>query len=204
MNTCNDVGCPEAGAVDCDVGSWGGWTSCYLPSGTCGLGNQNRTRKEISEAQNNGEKCAKLRIIELAQTVNCIVACIIPGDCEVGPWGSWTSCSASCGRGTEERTRKNEADTGDLGAQCPLTESRHCCTTCDNMTCPKTEVVILTRKEAGNPINYFDAKTFREYEAGFASRGELWLGLKKSTNSPPMEITAFTSHSRISTTGPIG
>ena len=36
-------------------------------------------RKEIREAQNNGEKCTNLRIIELAETLNCNIACNTPG-----------------------------------------------------------------------------------------------------------------------------
>jgi len=39
-------------------------------------------------------------------------------------------------------------------------------------------VVVLRRREVGNPIDYFD-KTFAEYKAGFASKGESWLGLEK-------------------------
>ena len=36
-------------------------------------------RKEIREAQNNGEKCTNLRIIELAESLNCNIACNTPG-----------------------------------------------------------------------------------------------------------------------------
>merc|ERR1712037_367354 len=39
-------------------------------------------------------------------------------------------------------------------------------------------VVVLRRKQVGNPRGYFD-KTFTEYKEGFESRGELWLGLEK-------------------------
>jgi len=67
-------------SVDCDVGPWGAWTSCYLPPGTCGVGEKNRTRNTIANATNNGEKCAKLRLIELAQTLACYVACNTPVD----------------------------------------------------------------------------------------------------------------------------
>ena len=36
-------------------------------------------RNTIANATNNGEKCAKLRLIELAQTLACYVACNTPG-----------------------------------------------------------------------------------------------------------------------------
>jgi len=39
-------------------------------------------------------------------------------------------------------------------------------------------VVILSRKDVGNPVDYFD-KNFEEYKRGFESVGELWLGLEK-------------------------
>merc|ERR1711872_423537 len=51
---------------DCDVGPWERWTSRYLPPGTCGIGSKNRTRKKRVDAKYKGEKCAELRIIELA------------------------------------------------------------------------------------------------------------------------------------------
>jgi len=38
-------------------------------------------------------------------------------------------------------------------------------------------VVILRRKQVGNPKGFFD-KNFDDYRAGFESRGELWLGLE--------------------------
>merc|ERR1719495_2366571 len=39
--------------VDCDVGPWGEWTSCYLPPDTCGVGSKNRSREQIEEAQHH-------------------------------------------------------------------------------------------------------------------------------------------------------
>ena len=33
----------------------------------------------LSEAQNNGRKCAKVRLIEVAETLNCQVACNTTG-----------------------------------------------------------------------------------------------------------------------------
>merc|ERR1719192_3070954 len=56
----------------------------------------------------------------------------------------------------------------------PLAETNNC----NDVKCPTGDVVILNRKEVGNPIDYFN-KNFAEYEAGFEAKGELWLGLKK-------------------------
>merc|ERR1712192_91615 len=39
-------------------------------------------------------------------------------------------------------------------------------------------MVILSRKDVGNPVDYFD-KNFEEYKAGFESGGEFWLGLEQ-------------------------
>ena len=36
-------------------------------------------RENVADAKGNGEKCARLRIIEMAETINCNVACNIPG-----------------------------------------------------------------------------------------------------------------------------
>merc|ERR1711874_203856 len=63
-------------------------TSCYLPPDRCGIGRTNRTRDKLADAQNKGEKCAKSRIIELAETISCNVDCTTPVDCKVGTWGS--------------------------------------------------------------------------------------------------------------------
>ena len=40
-------------------------------------------REIIADATNNGEQCAKLRIIELAETDVCHVVCSPPGKSEI-------------------------------------------------------------------------------------------------------------------------
>merc|ERR1712126_474047 len=155
-----------------------GWTSCYLPPRTCGIGSKNRTREKRADATHKGEKCAELRIIEVTEHLNCEVPCT-PVDCEVGPWGNWSSCSVTCDEGTKERTREKIADAVNGGVEClaersliSLTEQ----TVCKDEDCPGEEM--LVRKQVGNPAEYFN-KNFADYEAGFSSRGEMWLGLRK-------------------------
>merc|ERR1719153_88590 len=164
-------------SVDCDVGPWGQWTSCYLPPDMCGVGSKNRSREEIEEAQYHGEKCAKTRIIELMESQACNVECKSPVDCKVGPWEEWSSCSVTCGGGTRDRAREKLADAAHNGEMCSstriisLTEQD----TCNEQPC---EIVVLRRKEVGNVANYFE-KSFEEYKNGFESKGEMWIGLKK-------------------------
>jgi len=164
-------------SVDCDVGPWGQWTSCYLPPDMCGVGSKNRSREEIEEAQYQGEKCAKTRIIELMESQACNVECKSPVDCKVGPWEEWSSCSVTCGEGTRDRAREKLADAAHNGEMCSstriisLTEQD----TCNDQPC---EIVVLRRKEVGNVADYFE-KSFEEYKNGFQSKGEIWIGLKK-------------------------
>merc|ERR1719163_2688581 len=56
-------------------------------------------------------------------------------DCEVSQWTEWSKCSASCGGGSQSRTRKILQHPSKFGQQCPeLSESQDCnthkCTGC--------------------------------------------------------------------------
>jgi len=113
-------------------------------------------RKLLAEATKGGEKCAKLRIIELAETINCNLACNLPVDCEVGEWGSWTSCSSTCGGGTKERERLKIADAKANGTKCvstrmiPLTETN----SCNSVHCPSVRPTSGVVSSPNHPSPY--------------------------------------------------
>merc|ERR1711971_506464 len=51
-------------------------------------------------------------------------------------------------------------------------------TTTTTITTKPERLVMLRRKEVGNPRDFF-AKSFTEYREGFKSHGESWIGLEK-------------------------
>jgi len=91
-------------------------------------------------------------------------------DCVMGGWSDWSSCSQTCGDGIAARSREVVEQPLNDGLACPdLRETRSC-------NIEPCTVVILVRKQTGNPSDYFD-KTFQQYQDGFSSEGESWIGL---------------------------
>jgi len=152
--------------VDCDVGPWGEWTSCYLPPDMCGVGSKDRSREQIAEAQHHGEKCAKPRIIELMESQACNVECKSPVDCKVGPWEEWSSCSVTCGEGTRDRAREKLADAAHNGEMCSSTRiiSLKEQDTCNEQPCEIGQMVSCGNHQAAScadcPQNGFGASYF--------------------------------------------
>ena len=118
--SCNEQPCP----VDCQVSSWGDWSSCDKE---CGGGTKTRTRTVTRESAHGGQTCPTLTESGSCNTQPC------PVDCQVSGWGEWTNCSTSCGGGTKTRTRTVTRESAHGGQTCPtLTESG----SCNTQTCP--------------------------------------------------------------------
>jgi hypothetical protein len=117
---CNAQSCP----VDCIVSEWSGFSTCTL---SCGGGTQTATRTVITTNNDKGVDCPLL-----SQTQECgITAC--PVDCKLSAWTGWSSCSETCGAGTQWRMRKIDIAASSGGQQC---SDRFELQACDDGVCP--------------------------------------------------------------------
>eukprot|EP00922_Rhytidocystis_sp_ex-Travisia-forbesii_P067222 GHVS01099978.1.p1 GENE.GHVS01099978.1~~GHVS01099978.1.p1 ORF type:complete len:3586 (-),score=566.23 GHVS01099978.1:255-11012(-) len=108
--------------ADCVQTDWSDWSECSV---TCGgrnrPGQQKRTRRIRSHPKNGGKPCDKT-----IDTKECYRD-LCPLDCVVSEWSEWGDCSATCGEGTNMRTRTVLKDPDVNGAKCPpTTQSRRC------------------------------------------------------------------------------
>ncbi len=99
--------------AQCQVSEWGPFSDCS-EKGWCG-GTKTRTRSILV----GGANCPAL-----TETVACQVC---PVHCQTTEWSTWSPCSATCGGGTQTRTRTITVQPANGGVACPsLTESRQC------------------------------------------------------------------------------
>nr|XP_034327535.1 uncharacterized protein LOC105323126 [Crassostrea gigas] len=91
---CYTQSCP----IDGGFSNWGSWGTCSV---TCGGGTQVRTRSCSNPApQYGGANCAG----SPSQNKTCNTnVCIIDG--AWSQWGSWSTCSVTCGGGKQSRSR---------------------------------------------------------------------------------------------------
>eukprot|EP01006_Ploeotia_vitrea_P028505 TRINITY_DN61182_c0_g1_i2.p1 TRINITY_DN61182_c0_g1~~TRINITY_DN61182_c0_g1_i2.p1 ORF type:complete len:763 (-),score=91.44 TRINITY_DN61182_c0_g1_i2:106-2394(-) len=105
--------------------TWGSWATCTV---TCGGGTQTRTRTCTNPTPANGGNECQLtaggRGTTEQQQQNCNQgACPTTAvDGGWGAWGAYGACSATCGGGTQTRTRQcNNPTPSNGGANCALT-----------------------------------------------------------------------------------
>mmetsp|Transcript_9563 Transcript_9563/g.17110 ORF Transcript_9563/g.17110 Transcript_9563/m.17110 type:complete len:1334 (+) Transcript_9563:115-4116(+) len=107
---CTDLpACPP----ECAWGEWTDWTRC---SATCGNGVIKRSRKQIPQQRKGGSVCTAEGVAEQP----CLIASCPAGptDCKLEDWSSWSACSATCGNGTESRSRGVAQDMLNGGKDC--------------------------------------------------------------------------------------
>ncbi|CAF5216381.1 unnamed protein product, partial [Rotaria magnacalcarata] len=116
-------------------GTWGSWTIWAPCSGTCGNGTRSRFRN-CSGEYNGGNPCVGSTL--QYDTCNTNVTC--PTD---GGWSSYTTfgpCSATCGNGTQVRTRNCNSPVPSFGgSQCVgnSKDTQRCLT---NISCPSMQI----------------------------------------------------------------
>jgi len=114
IETCNTQDCP----VDCEVSEWTEWSTCDKG---CGGGKKTRTRTITRQPANGGAQCPVLIDEKECNTHGC------PQDCVQGEWSPWSTCSASCGCGTQQRTRTTLIPAANGGKPCEsCTEFQPC------------------------------------------------------------------------------
>uniref|UniRef100_F6T9P3 Spondin-like TSP1 domain-containing protein n=2 Tax=Ciona intestinalis TaxID=7719 RepID=F6T9P3_CIOIN len=118
--SCNNNNCP----IDCKVGPWSTFGPC---SASCGGGTKKRTRTVTTPAQHGGQACPALSDTQSCNNNNC------PINCQVGPWSTFGTCSASCGGGTKTRSRTVTTPAQHGGQACPALSDTQ---SCNNNNCP--------------------------------------------------------------------
>uniref|UniRef100_A0A8W8ILJ9 IgGFc-binding protein N-terminal domain-containing protein n=1 Tax=Magallana gigas TaxID=29159 RepID=A0A8W8ILJ9_MAGGI len=121
--TCNTHNCP----IDGVWSSWGSYGTCTV---TCGGGTQTRSRSCSNPTpQYGGASCAgSTTSSQSCNSHNC------PIDGGLTNWGSWGTCSVSCGGGTQVRTRSCTNPSPQYGgAQCSGATSQN--QTCNTQVC---------------------------------------------------------------------
>ena len=125
-------------SVDCRLSGWTSWSSCTK---TCGGGTQMRGRSVLRPEQHGGEACPKLQETnecntkECPGTLNCqsntwpAFYISISVDCKLSEWTSRSSCTKTCGGGTQMRDRRVLRPEQHGGQACPKLQQTHKCNT---------------------------------------------------------------------------
>jgi hypothetical protein len=96
--------------VDCSMSGWGNWSECTR---TCDTGYTMRERTVLTQAAEGGVQCPSI-----TETIDCgTVLC--PIDCIAGAWGTFQDCTATCGSGTQTRTKIVSQHPAHGGSVCP-------------------------------------------------------------------------------------
>ena len=130
---CNVLSCP--GPVDCQWSEWSVLGGC---SKTCGSGIQKWSRYKLQDSANGGRPCSGDVTKETTcNTQSCPCRgkqCGFDVDCVLSEWKNITSCSKSCGGGTQFVQRSVKVFHKYKGEKCPSTFVKH--EKCNAHPCP--------------------------------------------------------------------
>jgi hypothetical protein len=101
------------------VSAFSAWTGCTK---SCGKGSQSRSRAIRTRADHGGYACPYLKETRTCNEQSCAV------DCIVNRFGAWSTCTKSCGAGSQERSRRNTPPTMG-GKACPHSAETRACNT---------------------------------------------------------------------------
>eukprot|EP00931_Biecheleriopsis_adriatica_P068777 TRINITY_DN4268_c1_g1_i1.p1 TRINITY_DN4268_c1_g1~~TRINITY_DN4268_c1_g1_i1.p1 ORF type:complete len:2284 (+),score=382.55 TRINITY_DN4268_c1_g1_i1:32-6853(+) len=104
---------PCAVAVDCRMSPWTHWDQCDK---SCDGGQQQRQRQVTLNPRNRGKPCDP----GLIETRGCNIEPCEDKEvnCKISQWSMWSVCSASCGPGYQERSRKITSRLSHCGTGC--------------------------------------------------------------------------------------
>ncbi|XP_077968014.1 uncharacterized protein LOC120327058 isoform X2 [Styela clava] len=122
---CNAQCCP----VNCAWGAWSDWSQC---SRKCGGGTQSRGRDILVPKFCGGNDC----VGQNTQTQNCNEQCC-PVDCKWNQWSDWNTCTKTCEKGTQDRTREIAFESFCGGKSCAGSnqDTRFCNDVCCTVHC---------------------------------------------------------------------
>lgn len=113
---CQLTPCP----VHCRVTRWSDWSPCTK---TCGGGQSNRARAIKVHAEYGGYVCPALSQVRACNENSC------PVDCAVSPFSAWSTCTRSCGGGSQNQHRVVEMQPAHGGVACPSLYHERICNT---------------------------------------------------------------------------
>ncbi|KAK4305670.1 hypothetical protein Pmani_022453 [Petrolisthes manimaculis] len=135
------------------------------PPGLCGVGRRHRallcTRDDGVLA--HPRSCGHNGVEEEP----CMVEC--PSDCRMAPWGSWSTCNASCGAGLQHRTREMLEPSLWGGRPCPeARQSRACWGSCRSVWVPGgwSECQVTQGQDCGTGTQTRNTRCMREAVTG--------------------------------------